>query len=235
MVKITCKLDYDIKDVEVSPDDPLTILFLKLNISDKNAKFIFEGRTYSIFSFNTFREIGLIEDSTIYILNQPIIGIPIGGGFNTSNIFANFFNGFLKVLGVSKNDQNIPKWRQIGKGINLYGICNINNCEAKGKQVIMHVESDEYDVYDEYFKGICPICKKYFDLDTCSFYMCDYKCEGTYFDIYKKEWVDLPDEIQETSDGKVFYYDFNKSVPGKGSKVKYKKLILKVINYHDYE
>ena len=60
-------------------------------------------------------------------------------------------------------EQNIPKWRQIGKGINLYGICNINNCEAKGKQVIMHVESDEYDVYDEYFKGICPICKNDFN------------------------------------------------------------------------
>ena len=45
-------------------------------------------------------------------------------------------------------------------------------------------------------------------------------------------WVDLPGTIQKASDEKDFYYDFNKSVHGKEGKVKYKKLLLKVINYH---
>jgi hypothetical protein len=51
----------------------------------------------------------------------------------------------------------------------------------------------------------------------------------------KDEWVDLPSEILKTSGGKDFYYDYNKVVDGKEGKVKYKKLILKVIEYHDYE
>jgi len=42
----------------------------------------------------------------------------------------------------------------------------------------------------------------------------------------------LPDEIKKTSGGKDFYYDFNKIVDKKEGKVKYKKFILKVINYH---
>ena len=129
----------------------------------------------------------------------------------------------------------IPKWRTIGKGINLYGICQNNNCVAKGKQVIKHVDSKEYDVYNEGFMGICPICGKHFDLDTCSFYMCDYKCEGTYFDYSKDDWVDLPDIIQKTSGGKDFYYDYKKTVRGKEGKIKYKKLKLKVIDFHTNE
>ena len=96
----------------------------------------------------------------------------------------------------------------------------------------MHVESKEYNLLNEGFMGICPMCKKHFNLDTCSFFYCDYKCEGTYFDKNKDEWVELPDEIKKTSGGKDFYYDFNKIVDKKEGKVKYKKLILKVINYH---
>ena len=76
------------------------------------------------------------------------------------------------------------------------------------------------------------MCRKHFDLDTFSFYYCDYICEGTYFDKAKDDWINLPGRIQSTSGGKDFYYDYNKSVDGKEGKVKYKKLILKVINYH---
>ena len=72
------------------------------------------------------------------------------------------------------------------------------------------------------------MCKKHFDLDTCSFY----KCIGTYFDRKKDEWIDLPDEVRETSAGKDFYYDYKKVVEGQNGVVKYKKLILKVVCYH---
>ena len=61
------------------------------------------------------------------------------------------------------------------------------------------------------------------------------KCVGTYFDKSEDTWVDLPGNVKKTSGKKNFYYDFNKPVPGKEGKVKYKKLILKVVNYHGYE
>ena len=230
-MKITCKLGpNNTKVVEVSPDDHLYVLLNKLNITDKTTKFIFKGMAYGMGSIETFREIGLTYDARIFVNNQAISG---GGG--DMNRFANLSDEFLRKDDVAHNNPNIPDWRTIGKGINLYGICNYSGCEAKGKQVIMHVESDEYNVYNEGFLGICPMCKKHFDLDTCSFYKCDYKCIGTYFDKSEDTWVDLPGNVQKTSGGKDFYYDFNKPVRGKEDKVKYKKLILKVVNYHDYE
>ena len=216
----------NVEVVEVSPYDPLYILLNKLNITDETTKFCFQGKTYDMNSFQTFQEIGLTHDVRAFVINQAICG-----GSEDMNRFANLSDEFLRKK-VAVNDPNIPDWRTIGKGINLYGICNYNSCKAKGEQVIMHVESDEYDVYNEGFLGICPMCKKHFDLDTCSFYKCDYKCVGTYFDKYEDTWVDLPGNVQKTSGREIFYYDFNKPVRGKEGKVKYKKLILKVVNYH---
>ena len=156
---------------------------------------------------------------------------PRGGG---PDEFANLSKEFIRKDEVLSSDsKNVPDWRSVGPGINLYGICEQENCVAKGKQVIMHVYSNEFDVIKESFMGICPMCHKHFDLDTCSFFKCDYKTEGTYFDKKKDEWVDLPGEIENTSDGKDFYFDYKKVVQGKDGKVKYKKLILKVVRYHD--
>ena len=229
-MKITCRLGNDIKIVEVSVDEPLSVLLRLLNIRDKNSKFIFNGRTYMLDTSLAFRDIGMTNDCVIFLINQAI-----SGGGDDPNKFANLSEDFLRKDEVSKYNPNIPEWRCIGKGINLFGICGNENCRAKGKQVIQHVPFKQYDVYSEGFMGICPICKKHFDLDTCSFYKCDYKCEGTFFDKLKDTWVDLPDEIKKTSGGKNFYYDYKKAVRGKEGKVKYKKLILKVINYHDNE
>lgn len=154
-----------------------------------------------------------------------------GGG---QDEFANLSKEFIRKDEVLSSDsKKVPDWRCVGPGINLYGICEQENCVANGKQVIMRVYSSEFDVIKESFMGICPMCHKHFDLDTCSFYMCDYKTEGTYFDKKKDEWVDLQGEIESTSDGKDFYFDFKKVVQGKAGKVKYKKLILKVVRYHD--
>ena len=74
-MRITCKLGArNIKVVEVSPDDPLHILLKKLNICDKNTKFIFNGVTYSMGSIQTFREIGIMQDCRIAVNNQTIAG-----------------------------------------------------------------------------------------------------------------------------------------------------------------
>jgi hypothetical protein len=62
------------KEVEVNPDDPFHILMNKLGITDKNTKFLYNGIAYSIGSIQTFREIGLINDSRITFSNQAIAG-----------------------------------------------------------------------------------------------------------------------------------------------------------------
>ena len=43
------------------------------------------------------------------------------------------------------------------------------------------------------------MCKTHFNVDACSFYKCDYKCEGIYFDKMMGRWIDLPGNVQETS------------------------------------
>ena len=75
-MKIIAKFDSSIKIVEVQPDKPVNTLFPKLNIADKNIRFIFHGMTYGIWSFETFAEIGMKDGVKIIILN-PCHG---GGG-----------------------------------------------------------------------------------------------------------------------------------------------------------
>ena len=218
---------------QIEVDENMTFLELKKKIAEHY------NETYT--NFNVLNGNDIIDNTannkTLNKLNlKRLIRIPDnyapGGGYN-ENEFANLNKEFIRKDNVcSNNNSNIPDWRTVGMGINLYGICSNDKCRAKGNQVIMNVGSKEYNVITEGFMGICPICKKYFDLDTCSFYKCDYKCEGTYFDRRKGEWVDLPNEIMKTSDRKDFYYDYKKVVEGQDGKVKYKKLILKVINYH---
>ncbi len=70
-MRITCKMGTkNIKVVEVQPNDYLYILLKKLNISDKNTKFIFNGLTYCMGSLQTFSEIGLTSDARIAVYSN---------------------------------------------------------------------------------------------------------------------------------------------------------------------
>ena len=74
-MRLTCKMgSRNVKVVEVQANDALFTLLSKLNISDKNTKFIFNGITYSMGSIQTFKEIGLMNDERITINNQAIAG-----------------------------------------------------------------------------------------------------------------------------------------------------------------
>lgn len=74
-MRLTCKLGTkNIKVVEVQPNEALYILLNKLNISDKNTKFIFNGIAYQMASIQTFAEIGLTCDTRIAVNNQAIAG-----------------------------------------------------------------------------------------------------------------------------------------------------------------
>lgn len=75
-MKLVCKLgNFGEQVVEVQKTDCLSVLMDLLNLSDKNSKFIFNGRTYSIYTNQTFQDIGLIRDnSNLFIINQAISG-----------------------------------------------------------------------------------------------------------------------------------------------------------------
>ena len=73
---LICKLgDYGQEVVEFEPTEHLSVLLDRLKLRDKNTKFVYNGRTYSIYSNLTFQEIGVIKDNTaIFINNQAISG-----------------------------------------------------------------------------------------------------------------------------------------------------------------
>ena len=74
-MRLTCKMgSRNVKVVDVQLSEPLFVLLTKLNIQDKNTKFIFNGITYSMGSIQTFKEIGLMNDERITINNQAIAG-----------------------------------------------------------------------------------------------------------------------------------------------------------------
>ncbi len=62
------------KLVSVEKSDPLYVLLTKLKIKDKNTKFLFNEKTFSIASIQTFEEIGLTSNTKINLINQAISG-----------------------------------------------------------------------------------------------------------------------------------------------------------------
>lgn len=75
-MRLICKLgDYGEQVIDVQKTDKLSVLLNLLNLSDKNSKFIYEGRTYSIYTNQTFEDINLTKNNSIlFILNQAISG-----------------------------------------------------------------------------------------------------------------------------------------------------------------
>ena len=80
-MKLTCKLDdFGEQVVEVKTTDHLSILLdlLVFPSSDdtinKLIKFTHKGRTYPIYSELTFQEIGIIGDTSLFIISKPIAG-----------------------------------------------------------------------------------------------------------------------------------------------------------------
>jgi hypothetical protein len=75
-MKLTCKFGTDnLKKIDVQPSDQICILIEKLNLKDKKSKFIFQGETYQVATILTFKEIGLVDDYRINIINAAIAGI----------------------------------------------------------------------------------------------------------------------------------------------------------------
>jgi len=75
-MRLICKLgDYGEQVIDVNTTDRLSVLLDLLNLKDKSSKFIYKGRTYQIYSNQTFEEIRLTtNNTTLFIINQAISG-----------------------------------------------------------------------------------------------------------------------------------------------------------------
>jgi len=81
-----------------------------------------------------------------------------------------------KILKFSKN---APKWRKVCEGLNLFGKCIYNKCEAFKKEVIYKVGiNQKFDFNEQKKEIVCPICNKNFIPKTLGFWKCEYQIKG---------------------------------------------------------
>ena len=74
-MKIKCKLaTRTVEEVELPPSAHLYDLLNALGITDKDTKFTYNQRTYSMASIQTFEEIGMTNGGMIVVFNQAISG-----------------------------------------------------------------------------------------------------------------------------------------------------------------
>ena len=93
-MKIKFRFNSDlIKEVEVNPNDNINILLNKLDINDRNIKFLFHGKIFSTNSNEKFSDIGITNDTEVAVINQ----------------FLNYEEDIELTLIVSKNKKYIVK------------------------------------------------------------------------------------------------------------------------------
>ena len=116
MINLVCKLGTSTtKKLKVNKSDRLYTLLDKLDIHEKNARFIFDGKTYHIASDETFSDIGLIYDyARILVIDRPR---PLSGVLylecnhyktNYYNIFSCCNNAYL--CGACHDESESHRW-----------------------------------------------------------------------------------------------------------------------------
>ena len=117
-----------------------------------------------------------------------------------------------------------PFYRALKNGINIFGVCDIKNCLAKGKQVIYNFGYGTFDLLHEKEDKIpvCPACENPLrKIDTCGFMNCEYNFIGKKYENGRIEDVEYK---YQTQDKDIIDY-FN---PGKNGENKSMWLELKI-------
>ena len=156
------------------------------------------------------------------------------------NYALNFFdiedvNNLIKIP-VKLDNNIIPEWRIVFPGINLWGECNNNKCEAFSSPVAYFVESKEFNLTNNKFIR-CPMCNKEIECLNISFFNCYYNYYGKKINKNNKDLkieefgkrienfnnIDIPNdniininnekyEIKKTEIGECdYYFDYNDS------------------------
>ena len=113
-----------------------------------------------------------------------------GFGFNFDEIDENKF-----IQEKVTDDPKIPKWLTVKPGLNLVGICTNKNCEAYGKEVIEHINSNKSDLSQNNGLMKCPICGFSFAFKNICLYHCYYNFYGIKY--VKKKVEDFGKEIKD--------------------------------------
>ena len=196
------------------------------NECKKRLSSIFNDELY--FNPNPFLE----REITLYpqMLSLFFKKTTIGGG--TPIDFSDVSKGKIKELKFSKS---APSWRKVKDGLNIFGICQNDECKAYNKEVvyipkninpyynpIMDNIEHEFKLNDNIEKIICPLCYNIIKVKTCGFWKCEYQFKGK--KIEKGKLIYYDSNPRETIDYNFEYFD-----PFDNGKVTWTELIIYVI------
>ena len=130
-----------------------------------------------------------------------------GGGGLSGLEFVNLENSKSKILKLSKN---APKWRKVCEGLNLFGNCIYEYCEAFNNEVIFKVGINvKFDLNKQKKEIVCPICHKNFIPLTLGFWKCEYQIKGE--KLKNGEYRKVNINGKETKDDNFEYFDANEN------------------------
>ena len=130
-----------------------------------------------------------------------------GAGGLSGLEFVNLENSKSKILEFSKNDS---KWRKVCEGLNLFGKCIYEYCEAFNKEVIFKVGINvKFDLNKQKKEIVCPICHKNFIPLTLGFWKCEYQIKGE--KLKNGEYREVNINGKETKDDNFEYFDANEN------------------------
>jgi len=136
--------------------------------NDSTKNFIYNAKNLS--PSLTVAEVGLTNNSNIFVV--PTKGVK-GGGYPM--MFTDLIKNRTKEIGFSKK---APSYREVTKGINIFGICKFKKCKAYKKEVVVKIKKKKLDLIKERDDLLCPECEATIIPKTVGFYLCKFVIYG---------------------------------------------------------
>lgn len=138
----------------------------------------------------TLTNLKIHEDSLIYLI------LPLNGG----NLGGFYYVDIEKVK--SKNllfSNEAPNWRRVIQGLNLFGICENDECKCFKKEVIHNVgfPYKKFSITENLTNIKCPICNNIIISNTCGFWNCEYQFIGDKIEKGKLIHIDTNPKLVE--------------------------------------
>ena len=167
-------------------------------------------------------ELGLNDRSIITVSNK----LNVNGGILFAASFTDVSANKFQEINFSKDLKNVPVYRLVKKGINIFGICHCKKCSAHKKEVIARISQDKFDLIKDRDELCCPACGSIITPKTVGFFLCQFKISGKKFQnglVYN--FANLPDEAKNKDSFKYF-------VPENNGEATFMDLIFEVLKYY---
>ena len=188
---------------------------IKSNDNNPKTRFIFNSKELK--PYLTVSESGMTNNCTIIVRDGGHIS---GGGF--SMMFTDTSKNKTREIQFSKT---APSYREVAKGINIFGICNFKKCKAYKKEVIVKVKKKKFDLIKEREELYCPECEAIIIPKTVGFYLCKFVIYGKKIENGKEESFRNKEDEANKKDS-IKYFD-----PELNGEVMITELVFEVLEY----